>query len=82
MISALGGAAAWPLVAHAQHANQIPRVAVLHSLAESDPEAQSWVKAFMQGFASLGWTDDFNVQIDVRWGGGEIKEKYRDWRGS
>jgi putative ABC transport system substrate-binding protein len=72
-----GAAAAWPLLARAQTANRVPRVAVLHSLAESDVEAQSWVQAFLQGLTALGWTDGRNIRIDVRWAGGEIKEIQR-----
>jgi hypothetical protein len=37
----LGGAVAWPLVARAQRPDRMRRVAVLHSLAESDFQAQS-----------------------------------------
>jgi putative ABC transport system substrate-binding protein len=73
-IALLGGAAAWPLMARGQQVNRTRRVAVLHSLAESDAEAQSWVKAFMQGFKALGWTDGLNVRIEVRWAGGEIRD--------
>ena len=50
------------------------RVAVLHSLAESDFEAQSWVKAFTQGLSVLGWTDGLNLQIDVRGWAGEVSQ--------
>ena len=67
-------AAAWPLTARAQQANRMRRVAVLHSLAESDFEAQSWVKAFTQGLSVLGWTDGLNVQIDVRGWAGEVSQ--------
>ena len=78
-IAGLGSAAAWPLavwprMAWAQQANKLPRVAVLNSAAETDPEAQAWVKAFVQGFAALGWSDGLNVRIDVRWAGGEAKQ--------
>ena len=78
-IAGLGSAAAWPLavwprMAWAQQANKLPRVAVLNSPAETDPEAQAWVKAFVQGFAALGWSDGLNVRIDVRWAGGEAKQ--------
>jgi putative ABC transport system substrate-binding protein len=45
---------------------------VLHSLAESDFEAQSWVNALKQGLVALGWNDGLNVRIDVRAGGGEV----------
>src|SRR6516164_2830459 len=78
-IAGLGSAAAWPLavwprMAWAQQANKLPRVAVLNSAAETDPEAQAWVKAFVQGSAALGWSDGVNVRIDVRWAGGEAKQ--------
>jgi len=73
-LTLLGGTAAWPPAARAQQATRTPRVVVLVSLAESDSEARSWVKAFMQGFAALGWADGVNVQIDVRWGGGDVKQ--------
>jgi len=74
-ITLLGGAAvAWPLAVRAQQAERMRRVAVLDSFAASDSEAQSWFKAFMQGFAVLGWTDGRNVRIDVRWAGGEVNQ--------
>jgi ABC-type uncharacterized transport system substrate-binding protein len=71
-ITLLGGAAAWPLAARAQQDGRMPRVAVLTPYAESDPEAQSWFKAFVQGMQAAGWTDGRNIRIDVRWAGGEV----------
>jgi putative ABC transport system substrate-binding protein len=72
-ITLLGGAAvAWPLAALAQQGDRMPRVAVLTPFAESDPEAQSWFKAFMQGMQAVGWTDGRNIRIDVRWAGSEV----------
>jgi putative ABC transport system substrate-binding protein len=44
-IAGLGGAAAWPLAAHAQPGERLRRVTVLGSLAESDPEGQARVAA-------------------------------------
>jgi putative ABC transport system substrate-binding protein len=74
-ITLLGGAAAtWPLVARAQQGDQMRRVAILHSFAESDAEAQSWIKAFMHGMAVLGWTEGRNIRIDIRWGGGDVNQ--------
>jgi putative ABC transport system substrate-binding protein len=64
-------AAAWPLPAGAQQSNHTARVAVLLLNAESDPAAQSWHQAFLQGLRALGWVDGGNVQIDVGWAGGE-----------
>src|SRR5262249_11006540 len=71
-ITLLGSAAvAWPLSARAQEGGRMPRVAVLTPYAESDPEAQAWFKAFVQGMQAVGWTDGRNIRIDVRWAGGE-----------
>ena len=66
-----GSATSWPLVVRAQ---QLPQVAVLHVLAESDFEARSWVNALKQGLAELGWKDGLNVRIEVRAGGGEVNQ--------
>ena len=71
-ISLLGGAVAtWPAAARAQQDGRMSRVAVLTPFAESDPEAQSWFNAFVQGMQALGWIDGRNMRIDVRWAGGE-----------
>src|SRR5262245_28818286 len=67
-IGLLGGSVAWPLAAHAQQA--LRHVAVINVRLETDPLAQSQLKAFRQGFEKLGWTDGRNVKIDVRWAGG------------
>jgi putative ABC transport system substrate-binding protein len=73
VLRALGGAAvSWPVGARAQQGGRMPRVAVLTPLAESDPEAQSWFKAFVQGMQAVGWIDGGNIRIDVRWAGSEV----------
>jgi putative ABC transport system substrate-binding protein len=64
-IAGLGSAATWPLVAAAQQ--RVRRVGVLIHLSESQPTGQRYVAAFRQGLKELGWTDDGNVRIDVRW---------------
>jgi putative tryptophan/tyrosine transport system substrate-binding protein len=33
---------------------------------------KTWVSAFTQALADLGWTDGRNVQMDLRWYGGDI----------
>jgi putative tryptophan/tyrosine transport system substrate-binding protein len=38
---------------------------------ENDPMAKTWVSAFTQALADLGWTDGRNVRMDPRWGGAD-----------
>ena len=49
--------AAWPLKVRAQQLDSVQRVSVLMGPAESDPEAQSEVAAFRQGFR-IEWRSD------------------------
>ena len=69
-ITLLGGAAAWPLAAHAQQGDRMRRIGVLVSGDENDPVWNPRVSAFTQAFAGLGWTDGSNVRMDLRWGAG------------
>jgi putative tryptophan/tyrosine transport system substrate-binding protein len=55
-----------------QQVDRLPRIGVLTPFAESDPEAQTWFKAFVQGMQAVGWTDGRNIRVDVRWAGGEV----------
>lgn len=70
----LVGAAAttWPLVASAQQPARVRRIGVLIPLAESDSEAQTVVTAFREGLQQLGWVDDHNARIDIRWAAGDV----------
>jgi hypothetical protein len=61
-ITLLGGAAAWPLAAHAQQPGKLPTVGFLGT---STPSAQSqWVAAFVQRLRELGWIEGRNVAIE------------------
>ena len=72
-ISALGGATiAWPLAARGQQGERMRRIGMLMTPAENDPAASSGVAAFRQGLHELGWSERRNLQIDYRWGGGDI----------
>jgi putative tryptophan/tyrosine transport system substrate-binding protein len=66
-IAGLAGAAAWPLAARAQQPERMRRIGVLMAYGESDPDARSYLAAFTQAIAGLGWTDGRNMRIDVRW---------------
>jgi len=68
-IAALGGAAAWPIAAHAQPGERMRRVGVLMAYAESDTDAQKWAKAFDDSLQELGWNNGRNIQLDYRWAG-------------
>src|SRR5713226_8599299 len=70
-IAGLGGAATWPLAAHAQQDARMRRVGVLMPLAADDPESKARLTAFVEGLQQLGWRDGHNVRIDYRWGAGE-----------
>jgi putative ABC transport system substrate-binding protein len=71
-ITLLGGAAAWPLVARAQPGDRVRRVGVLMPWDENDPRTKTFVSAFTQALADLGWIDGRNVRMDLRWGGDDI----------
>ena len=55
-IAALGGAAAWPVVARAQQVERIRRIVVLMGIA-NDAEARARLAALHEGLQELGWTD-------------------------
>jgi putative ABC transport system substrate-binding protein len=71
-ITLLSGAAAWPLAARAQQSDRVRRIGVLMVGDENDPVRKTWVSAFIQALAGLGWTDGRNVRIDLRWFGDDI----------
>jgi putative tryptophan/tyrosine transport system substrate-binding protein len=70
-LGVLGCAAAWPLAARAQQPERMRRIGALMGIAESDPEGQRYIEAFLQGLQDLGWTPGRNVQIEYRWGGSD-----------
>ena len=73
-ITLLGGAAAaWPLVARAQPAERVRRIAVLMNNAQDDPEGQARAEAFRQGLQALGWIEGKNLRIDWYWTAGDIE---------
>lgn len=56
----------------AVQAAKIQRIGILSSLAETDPEAQAWDSAFRRLLIELQWIEGRNVQIDHRWGAGDV----------
>jgi putative tryptophan/tyrosine transport system substrate-binding protein len=70
-ITLLGGAAAWPVAAHAQQPERMRRIGVLVPYDENDPEAGRRLSALTQALADLGWTDGRNLRMYLRWHGGD-----------
>jgi putative ABC transport system substrate-binding protein len=68
-----GGAATWPFVVRAQ-SDRMQRIGILMAYAASDPEAQLFVRTFVQGLSELGWTDGKNLEIDLRWAAGDVEQ--------
>jgi putative ABC transport system substrate-binding protein len=71
-IAGLSGVAAWPLAARAQQGDRVRRIGVLMPFDENDPLRKSFVSAFTQALAELGWTDGRNLRIDLRQYGDDI----------
>jgi putative ABC transport system substrate-binding protein len=72
IISISGAAAAWPLAVRAQPGDRMRRIGVLMNSTADDAESQARLAAFRQGLQQLGWTDGRNVQLDARWGTGDV----------
>jgi putative ABC transport system substrate-binding protein len=66
-IAGLGGTVAWPLAARAQQGDRVRRIGMLMPVDENDPPAKTFVSAFTQALAGLGWTDGRNVRVNLRW---------------
>jgi putative ABC transport system substrate-binding protein len=67
-IALLGGAAAWPIAAHAQQPAKMPTIGVLSVASPS-----AWgtpLSAFVEQLRELGWIDGRTVAIEYRWADG------------
>ena len=71
-VTLLGGAAAaWPLAARAQPADRMRRIGLLANFAEGDEDTRAMIDVLQHRLQELGWSVGRNVQIEVRWSGGD-----------
>jgi putative tryptophan/tyrosine transport system substrate-binding protein len=76
-ITLIGGAAvAWPLAARAQRPNRMRHIGVFLGLAQSpdDPGAGEVLRPFKAAMQEAGWVDGTNIQLDYRFGGGDLNK--------
>jgi putative ABC transport system substrate-binding protein len=67
IIMLLGGAAAWPLAAHAQQRGKLPTI----GFVGADPVVFSqWTAAFVERLHGLGWIEGRTIAIEYRWSQG------------
>jgi putative ABC transport system substrate-binding protein len=74
----VGSATTWPFAARAQQPERMRRIGVLMNIAESDPQSAPRISALVRGLEELGWSLGKNVQIDYRWGAGDL-DLYRKY---
>jgi len=75
-----GSAAAWPLAARAQQAEQVRRIGVLMHSPSNEPEAQARMAAFLRGMQDAGWEVGRNLRIEYRWSVGDAARLFKDAR--
>ena len=68
LLAALGGAAAWPLVARAQQQSALPIV----GFVQSGSFFASWSNAFRRGLNETGYVEGQNVTVEYNWLNGEF----------
>lgn len=70
-IALIGTGAAWPLAARAQQPFRLRQIGLMIGYEESNPQAKSWVAAFRESLARLGWNEGQNVKFENRWVGAD-----------
>jgi putative ABC transport system substrate-binding protein len=69
-IAALGGAAAWPVVAPAQR-GEMPVIGFLNVYASDDKSLIRFLAQFRRGLREAGFVEGQNLKIEFRWGEGQ-----------
>jgi putative ABC transport system substrate-binding protein len=69
VLGAFAGAALAPFAAHAE---TMRRIGVLIGNSEGDGQSTQGLVSFRKNLEELGWVEGRNIQIDVRWGRGQL----------
>jgi putative tryptophan/tyrosine transport system substrate-binding protein len=73
-ITLVGGAAVWPIAAHAQQAGKLPTIGFLGASASG---FAPWAAAFVARLRELGWVEGRTIAIEYRWSEGRA-ERYAE----
>src|SRR5215207_10863498 len=76
-ITGIGGAALWPIGAHAQQGQRVRRIGVMVPATADDLEYQPRIGAFLQTLGLLGWIIGHNVRIETCWATSDISAMRR-----
>jgi putative tryptophan/tyrosine transport system substrate-binding protein len=75
LITALGGAATWPLAARSQQSPALPLIGILSAL--SSATAARNIDAFRAGLRDLGYVESRNIKLELRFADG-VNERLPD----
>jgi putative ABC transport system substrate-binding protein len=76
LLAALGGAAAWPLVARAE--DRIRRIGVLMNFAANDTTQAARLAKFREALEALGWIEGRSIHVETRWSHGDADQVRKD----
>jgi putative ABC transport system substrate-binding protein len=69
-----GAAGVAPRAVWAQQPDRIRRVGMLVPGVDSDPDQQLRLRVFRDALRAFGWSDGRNLQIDIRYAAGNVKQ--------
>ena len=71
-VAGLAGSVAALLTAAGAQQKGPRRVVFMSATAESDPQSNGWIAGFERGLEELGWIKGQNIEIEYRWGAGDV----------
>ncbi len=74
VLSLVGSAAAWPMVAQAQPQERLRRIGLLMTSTENDPLNQARIALFLAGLKERGWTENQNFKLELKYAGSNLDD--------